>query len=221
MPVVLEAVRKLRARYQDEAPVITSIVGPFSMAAKLFGFENFLIWTITNPDYVHQAMEALTPLAIRYANAQVEAGADAVIIGEASCTGDLNSPKTYRDFIMPYHKRLCPAIDAPDILHICGKSTGHLPYIAETGTACYNFDEGVDIQAAVRQLKGKVAIAGSVPTVSVLLFGTPEDTYQSTLACLEAGVDILTPGCAMAPHTPLENIAAMTRAVHEWQPVSL
>jgi uroporphyrinogen-III decarboxylase len=27
---------------------------------------------------------------------------------------------------------------------------------------------------------------------------------------------VLTPGCAMAPHTPLENIRAMTKAADDW-----
>jgi [methyl-Co(III) methanol-specific corrinoid protein]:coenzyme M methyltransferase len=103
-------------------------------------------------------------------------------------------------------------------MHICGKSTNHLPYIAETGTNCYNFDEGVDIQAAVKHLSGKVAIAGYVPAVNVLVNGTPQETYQSAIECLESGVDILTPGCAMSALTPLENINAMARAAREWTP---
>lgn len=218
VPTVLKAIQKLRKRYNDEVLIISSIVGPWALAAKLFGFNDFLMWIITNPDYIHRIMERLTPMALEYANAQVEAGADAVIIGEATCTGDLISPNTYRDLIAPYHRQLCPNIKAPDILHICGKSTNHVPYIADVGTHCYNFDEGVDIKVAVEHLKGKVAIAGYVPAVSVLMNGTPEETYQSSVECLENGVDILTPGCAMSALTPLQNINAMARAAHEWQP---
>jgi MtaA/CmuA family methyltransferase len=221
IPIVLDAISKLRKRYDHEALIVTSIVGPFALGAKLFGFDDFLMWIITNPDYIHKIMERLTPLALDYANAQVDAGADAVIIGEATCTGDLISPNTYRDFIAPYHKQLCPYVNAPDILHICGKSTNHVPYIAEVGTNCYNFDEGVDIQVAVEHLKGKVAIAGYVPAVNILVNGTPDTTYQASIECLENGVDILTPGCAMSALTPIENINAMARAAHEWQPGQL
>jgi [methyl-Co(III) methanol-specific corrinoid protein]:coenzyme M methyltransferase len=139
-----------------------------------------------------------------------------VIIGEAGCTGDLISPETFRDFIMPYHRQLCPAIPAPTIMHICGKSTRHLPFIAETGTTAYNFDEGVDVRVAREQLKDKVAVTGYVPTVNVLLKGTPEDVHRSATECLDNGVHVLTPGCAMAPHTPLENIAAMVEALRDW-----
>jgi [methyl-Co(III) methanol-specific corrinoid protein]:coenzyme M methyltransferase len=216
VPVVLKATAQLRKKYDTEIAIVTSIVGPFSLAEKIFGFERFLTWVLDQPEWVHRAMQALTPLAIRYAQAQVEAGADAIIIGEAGCSGGLISPNTYRDFIMPYHRELCTAIAAPTIMHICGKSTRHTPYIAQTGASAYNFDEGVDIKIARQHLQGRVALTGYVPTVTVLLNGTPDDVYASAWECLENGVDMLTPGCALAPHTPLENIVAMTRAAHDW-----
>ena len=217
VPIVLKAISKLRRRYDNEMPIVASIVGPFSMAEKFFGFDNFLTWIIDRPEWVHAAMAKLTPLAIQYARAQVEAGADAIIIGEAGCSGDLISANMYRDFIAPYHRELCPQIPAPTILHICGKSTRHTQFIADTGATAYNFDEGVNIETAHKHLDGKVALTGSVPTVKVLLNGTPDDVYQSAMDCLKAGVHMLTPGCAMAPHTPLENISAMTRAAHDWK----
>ncbi len=216
VPVVLRAIETLRRRYDAEIPIVTSIVGPWSLASKLFGFESFLVWTLEQPEWVHRIMAALTPLAIRYARAQVDAGADAVIMGEAGSSGDLISARTYRDFIAPYHRELCPAIPAPTILHICGKSTGHTKYIADTGATAYNFDEGVDARVAHMNLDGKVALTGYVPTVKVLLNGTPEDVYRSATECLNAGVHLLTPGCALAPHTPLVNIAAMVEAMRDW-----
>jgi [methyl-Co(III) methanol-specific corrinoid protein]:coenzyme M methyltransferase len=216
VPIVLRAISKLRKKYDNELVVISSIVGPFSIAEKIFGFGEFLTWTISDPDWVHQAMKKITPLAIQYAQAQVNAGADAIIIGEAGCSGDLISPNTYRDFILPYHQELCAAISVPTVMHICGKSTRHTAFIAQTGTTAYNFDEGVNIDVAHQNMDGNTALTGYVPTVKVLLNGTPDDVYKSAWECLEKGVDVLTPGCAMAPHTPLANIAAMTKAANDW-----
>lgn len=216
VPIVLNAITQLRKKYDNEIAIVTSIVGPFSLAEKIFGFDNFLTWILDHPDWVHQAMQKLTPLAIRYAQAQIDAGTDAIIIGEAGSSGDLISPNTYRDFIMPYHRELCTALVVPTIMHICGKSTRHTPYIAQTSATAYNFDEGVDIKVARQYLQNRVALTGYVPTITALLNGTPDEVYARAWECLENGVDMLTPGCALAPHTPLENIAAMTRAAHDW-----
>ena len=216
VPTVLEAITKLRKKYDSEVAIVSSIVGPFALGGKLFGFDNFFPWIIDKPDYVHQIMDKLTDLSIKYANAQVEAGADAILIGEATCSGDLISPNTYRDFILSYHSRLCPAISAPSILHICGNSTRHIPYLAQTGAAGYSFDEGADINVAREHLKGKVALAGYVPTVDPLLQGSPEAVYQYSLECLGNGVDILAPGCSLPQHVTFDNLTAINQAVYDW-----
>ncbi len=216
VPLVLDAIGQLRKRYDNEVAIVTSIVGPFSMAGKLFGFGNFFIWLVENPEYVHQIMDQLNNLAIQYARMQVDAGADTITIGEASCSGDLVSPQVYEEFIMPYHQKLCPSIPVPNLLHICGKSTRHLPYIAQTGATAYNFDEGVDIHKARESMQGKMTLIGYVPTIKGFLDGTPDEVYQMSMQCLENGVDILAPGCSMPPHSTFENIAAMVRAAEDW-----
>ena len=216
VPTVLAAISKLHQRYKDEVAIVSSIVGPFATAAKLFGFDNLFPWIITNPDYVRQILDELKELSIQYANAQVEAGADAILIGEATCSGDLISPDTYANFVADLHTEICAEIQAPSILHICGNSTYHIPHIARTGVACYSFDEGLNLEMAREHLKGKVALAGYVPTVEVLLQGTPELVYQASLECLGNQVDILAPGCSLPQHSSLENIAAMVQAVKDW-----
>ncbi|NIR64547.1 MAG: hypothetical protein GWO08_15110, partial [Gammaproteobacteria bacterium] len=106
IPTILEAISILRERYENEAPITTLVDGPFTIAAKLFGFNNFLVWILTDPAWVHEIMKKLTDLCIHYGSAQIDAGTDSIILGEASCSGDLISSDTYRDFIMPYHTQL-------------------------------------------------------------------------------------------------------------------
>jgi MtaA/CmuA family methyltransferase len=216
VPIVLQAITQLRRRYESEVAVVSSIVGPFTLGAKLFGFDNFFTWLITDPDYVHAIMEKLTDLAIRYAAAQVDAGADAILIGEASCSGMLISPDTYRDFVVARHARLCATIPVPSILHICGRTAKHIPHLLNTGVTAYSFDEGANIEIVRPQLKGKIAMVGYVPTVGTLLDGQPEDVYRVSLDCLDRGVDVLAPGCSLPPHTSSANIAAMVRAAQDW-----
>src|SRR5574341_2185002 len=55
-PVVLEAIRIARRRYGDTAPIISSVLGPFTLSGCLFGVENLLIWMIEQPEKVHAAM---------------------------------------------------------------------------------------------------------------------------------------------------------------------
>jgi [methyl-Co(III) methanol-specific corrinoid protein]:coenzyme M methyltransferase len=212
IPLVLKAISIAKRRYEDIIPVVSSIVGPFSIAAKLFGFDDFLTWIILDPDKLIAVLEKLTDLCILYANEQVNAGCDVVQVGEATCSGDLISSETYAKYIAPYHKKLCSSISVPTVIHICGDITGHLDYLQDTGMSGISFDEKTNVKAAVAKLKGKVALCGYFDTLGVFLNGKPEDVYNKSIECINAGVDVLNAGCSWPPFVKLENIKAMVKA---------
>jgi [methyl-Co(III) methanol-specific corrinoid protein]:coenzyme M methyltransferase len=210
-PIVLEAIRIARKQHGETAPVITSSLGPFTLAGCLFGVETLLIWMIEEPEKVHAAMTAATILVARYLHAQYQAGSHVVQIGEPTASGDLISPAQYQEFVAPYHRQLVDGLDRPLLTHICGNITRHLPHLAAAGFRGVSFDVKTDIQAARTHLKGKVALIGYVPT-SLLRDGSPAEVRAAAGQCLVEGVDALNAGCAVAPDTPLENIRAMIAA---------
>lgn len=216
VPVVLAAITSLRRRYDAEVAVISSIVGPFTLAAKLFGFDVFFGWIAENPAAAAACLDATLPLCRLYAEAQLNAGADAILIGEAAASGDLISARTYRDLVLPRHQPLCRHLGGPSILHVCGKTTRHLPHVAESGATGFSFDEKIDPAEARRWLKGRVALVGWVPTLDPLLKGTPDAVTDWANRCLEEGADVLAAGCSLPPHTPDENLAAMVQAAAAW-----
>jgi [methyl-Co(III) methanol-specific corrinoid protein]:coenzyme M methyltransferase len=57
---------------------------------------------------------------------------------------------------------------------------------------------------------------GNVNTTD-LLTGSPVDIRKQVFADLEAGVDIISPGCAISPLCPSENIKAMSEAIRTWE----
>jgi uroporphyrinogen-III decarboxylase len=62
-------------------------------------------------------------------------------------------------------------------------------------------------------------LGGNVDPVKSLLLGDTEQVKKDALHCLrEAGTDrfILMPGCAVPPHTPLENLRAMVRTAVDY-----
>jgi [methyl-Co(III) methanol-specific corrinoid protein]:coenzyme M methyltransferase len=214
IPVVLEAIRLSRKEYGDRVPIISSLVGPFTLSTLLYGMERFLIWMLQEPDRFRSALKKATCLCIAYARQQFEAGSHVVQIADPSASRDLISSEHYGTCVAPYHQELCSAFDSPTIIHICGNITGHLKYIAETGVSGISFDYKTDIEAAKKVLKGKTALIGYVPT-SLLREGPPEEVYAYSTGCLKAGVDALNAGCAWPLDTPTENITAMVRAAYD------
>jgi [methyl-Co(III) methanol-specific corrinoid protein]:coenzyme M methyltransferase len=209
--VVLEAIRIARTRYGDTVPVISSVLGPFTIAGCLFGVETLLLWLIDEPEQVHAAMGKATRLVGMYIGEQFRAGSHVVQVGEPTASGDLISPAQYAEFVAPYHQELSRATDLPLIIHICGNITRQLPHLAPTGFRGISFDVKTDIQAARTHLKGKKALIGYVPT-ALLLSGSPVEVRRAAAECLRESVDALNAGCAVPPETPLENIRAMIAA---------
>ena len=214
IPVVLEAIHLSRKKYGGEIPVVSSIVGPFTLSAMLFGFENLFYWMLVEPEKYVMALETVANVCIVYAREQFRAGSHAVQIGEASSSGDLISSEHYKRFVAPYHEKLCRAAEGPMVVHICGNITGHLRHMAGTGMSGISFDQKTDMQEAVKQLKGRVALVGYVPT-RLLLEGTLDEVYAFARGCIESGVDVLNAGCAWPADSPNENIRAMVRAAKE------
>ncbi|HEX7551404.1 MAG TPA: MtaA/CmuA family methyltransferase [Candidatus Methylomirabilis sp.] len=213
-PVVLEAIRIARRQYGETVPIISSVLGPFTISGCLFGVETLLIWMIEEPEKLQAAMATATRLVARYIREQFNAGSHVVQMGEPTASGDLISPTQYLEYVAPHHHELAAGTDLPLITHICGNITRHLPHLASTGLRGVSFDVKTDIQAARAHLKGKAALIGYVPT-SLLLDGSPEEVHAVARQCLREGVDALNAGCAVAPDTPLDNIRAMIAAAQE------
>ncbi len=100
-------------------------------------------------------------------------------------------------------------------MHICGNSTHILPAMAKSGAAVLEIDHLVSLDEACRLVPDDVALWGNLDPVSVLCNGTPEAVEQAAAAAVAAVKThgrrrfVLSSGCALAPGTPAENIAAM------------
>jgi len=210
--VPLAALRILKRRLGDEAAVVGKVFGPWTLGYHVYGVENFLAASLLEPDAVKRAMDVLKEVTIEFAKAQVEAGADAITLGD-HCTRDLCSPATYRDFLAGIHSELRARIPCPLILHICGDTADRLPMIAGTGVACFHFDSKVTSSLA-RQLAGaKMALMGGTSNIGIILNGGPDSIAADVRDKISCGIDVIGPECAVPLNAPHANIRALADAV--------
>ncbi|GAI84988.1 unnamed protein product, partial [marine sediment metagenome] len=115
MRVILDAISLLRHEYGDRVAIIGKVMGPWTICYHLVGVEDFLIMTVLEPDKVRSLLEAYIPVTVAFANAQLRAGADVVTLPDHA-TGNMVSPKTYAQFLVPLHRKMLPQIGGPTIL---------------------------------------------------------------------------------------------------------
>jgi MtaA/CmuA family methyltransferase len=214
MRVVLEALGILRRQYSDEVAIIGKVMGPWTLSYHMAGTENFLLWSAVEPDRVRRFLEVLKEVTVVFAKAQFQAGADVVVLADHA-TGDLVSPKTYAQFLLPVHKELVQRIGGPLILHICGNCADRLRMFVEAGFDGYHFEWQVDAREAVTVVDRKMSLVGNVNNPTALLRGSPEDVRRQVRYSVEAGVDIIAPECAVPLQTPVSNLRAVVEAAEE------
>jgi MtaA/CmuA family methyltransferase len=218
-PVVLDSI-KLLAKEFPKIPVICAIVSPFMLAGQLRGSQEAIMDVAMKPVFMKGILEKATEWDIAFALAALEAGADVIALIDATSSGDVLGPRQYSEFAMPYQKRVIDAVrkaDGYSILHICGKTAKNMPFMIQTGANGISVDQQMDIGWVKEQLKGKVATIGNVSPTSTLLFKKPEDVTAEAYRCMDAGTDILAPGCGFAPETPLENMKALAKAAQTYR----
>jgi len=212
--VVLEAISLLRREYGDRVAILGKVMGPWTICYHTVGVEDFLILVRLDPAQVKAYLEAYLPVTIAVANAQLRAGADAVVLPDHA-TGAMVSAQTYAEFLVPVHRKMLAQIGGPTILHICGRCLDRIPHIATEGYDGYHFEWQNDPKKAVAAAGGQVSLLGGISNIGALLQGTPEDVYRQARYNIEAGVDSIGPECAISLQTPLENLKAIIAAAEE------
>ncbi len=212
--VTLEALRLLKEEVGGEVPVIPLVTGPFTLAGHLVGMEKLLLWIIQDPGEVHRVVDFAASFLLEYMGALDAAGADVILMSNPSASADMISPEMYREFSVPQTRRAISSVEnAKTVLHICGDSTSLLDGMVSVGTDGLSVEEKVDPFEAVDIVNGRAALIGNVGVINPLLNGTPEQVVNATERVMEAGFEVINPGCGLAPEIPLENLRAMVRTV--------
>lgn len=216
----LETLRIAKRRYGDKMAVLGKVMGPFSMTQAMCGVERVLMALVDEPDVLAHFLQVSVEILVACANAQLELGIDALAIGEGGAGANLLSPQMYEQQLLPYHQDMIKRIDGPTIMHICGDVTPRVDMFKRTAMTCFNFDWAIAPEVIVKHADGAYRVMGNVNTTD-LLRGTPDDIEQQVIRNIDAGVDIISPGCAISPKCPNANLRALCDAVVRHAPKRL
>ena len=204
----IDAIRLLKEHFGDEVMILGKVMGPWTLSYHCYNTQEFLFDTIMDPDRVRKSLETLAPVPLVYAAAQLEAGADAIVWADHA-TGDLVRNTMYRDFLLPHHQELVPQVDAPVILHCCGRTLDRVEYFSEAGFACYHFESANAPELMVEKTAGKMKLTGNVNNPVTLYARGPAEARAEAQAAIDAGVDIIAPECAVPLQAPVANLKSI------------
>jgi [methyl-Co(III) methanol-specific corrinoid protein]:coenzyme M methyltransferase len=212
----LETLRIAKRQYGERLAVLGKVMGPFSMTLAMCGIERLMMATLDEPDLVAHFLDVSVEVLVHCANAQFEIGIDAIAIGEGGAGANMLSPQMYETLLLPVHQRMISQIHGPTIMHICGDVTPRLAMFKQTQMICFNFDWAISPRTIVNEAAGAYRVMGNINTTD-LLNGDTAEIERQVFANLEAGVDLISPGCATSPKCPNRNLRAIPEAVERYK----
>ena len=220
--IYLDAIKKAK-EYITDRPVLAGMIGPYSLAARLFNVSEIMMNCYDDPDIVHAVLAKCTQFLTAYAKAYREAGADGIVMAEP--VAGLLSPSLEEEFSAPYVKQIVDAVQNDNfavIYHNCGDNVPKmLDSILSTGAMAYHFGNAVDMQKDIlEKAPSNVVVMGNIDPAGVLRMGTPEGVHQVTTELLQKCNSypnfVLSSGCDIPPKTPWENINAFFAAAEDF-----
>jgi uroporphyrinogen decarboxylase len=222
---VMDALSMTRKELCGRVPLIGFSGSPWTLAtymveggsSKDFGKVKGLLYS--DPSMMHVLLEKIAESVTRYLNAQIQAGAQTVMIFDT--WGGVLSPKNYSDFSLQYMSRIVDGLTrindgltVPVVLFT--KNGGqYLDAIAETGCDGIGVDWTTDLGIARALTKNKVALQGNLdPSV---LYGSPESITREVRSVLTSYGDgpghIFNLGHGIHQHVNPDHVSVMVEAV--------
>jgi MtaA/CmuA family methyltransferase len=211
----IEAVRILRQKIGNTHLVEGWVEGPCAESADLRGINTLMMDYYDNPEFVRDLADFVAGVALKFAIAQLEAGADIIGVGDAAAS--LISRETYDELVLPYEKRLVDGIHAAGgrvRLHICGRTLHLADAMAGLGCEIVDLDTAVDMRSARAAMGPDQVLLGNVHTVNVVKNGAVWDMRQALAKCrADAGSAwIAGAGCEVPRNSPAENVRCFAEA---------
>jgi MtaA/CmuA family methyltransferase len=217
----VRAVAAMARGVGESAAVLGWVDMPFAEACSCCGVSDFMLLLVDEPETAHALLDHLTECVIAFALAQAEAGA--VMIGAGDAAASLVSAPMYREFALPYERRVIDALHAAGSqvkLHICGDTRALLPLMATSGADLYNVDHLVPLaDARDAYTAAGAAYKGNLNPVTDIMQATPDACRQAAFRCLDIARGtryMLSAGCEIPADTPDDVFRAFYTAPAEW-----
>lgn len=191
---VMDAVSEIRRALDGSVPLIGFSGSPWTLACYMVeggssdDYRKVKTLMYSRPDLMHHILSVTTNAVIAYLNAQIEAGAQAVMVFDS--WGGVLAHDAYREFSLAYLRRIAAGLireregrAVPSIVFTKGGGLW-LEDIADAGYDAVGLDWTVNIGKARELVGHKVALQGNLDPA--ILFASPDAIATQTRRVLDS-----------------------------------
>ena len=225
---VMNAVRTIRRELKGEVPLIGFSGSPWTLATYMVeggsskAFTKIKKMMYADPQILHALLDKLADSVILYLNAQIKAGAQAVMVFDT--WGGVLAHEEYKTFSLQYMQKIVEGLirenegrKVPVTLFTKGGGLW-LEAIADTGCDAVGLDWTVDIRDAKKRVGHKVALQGNMdPSVLYAPAARIEQEVKNILAGFGKGSGhVFNLGHGIHQDVPTESPKVFVNAIHEF-----
>lgn len=225
---VMNAVRTIRRELKGEVPLIGFSGSPWTLATYMVeggsskAFTKIKKMMYADPQILHALLDKLADSVILYLNAQIKAGAQAVMVFDT--WGGVLAHEEYKTFSLQYMQKIVEGLirenegrKVPVTLFTKGGGLW-LEAIADTGCDAVGLDWTVDIRDAKKRVGHKVALQGNMdPSVLYAPAARIEQEVKNILAGFgEGSGHVFNLGHGIHQDVPTESPKVFVNAIHEF-----
>ena len=219
---VLDAVRETRSALGGRVPLIGFSGSPYTLACYMIEGSGSDDWRAVKemlyarPDLLHRILEVNARAVTDYLNAQIEAGAQVVMLFD-TWGGSLTAAQ-YEEFSLSYMRKVMAQLrKAPRIVFTKGGG-GWLESIAASGCDAVGLDWTIDPVDARRRVGGKVALQGNLDPA--VLGAPPARVREQVRRVLDgfgsAPGHVFNLGHGISPHARVDAVEALVDEVRAY-----
>jgi uroporphyrinogen decarboxylase len=218
---VFDAVTSIRKALDGRVPLIGFSGSPWTLACYMVegaGSDDYRLvksMLYARPDLMHRILAVNAAAVARYLNAQIAAGAQAVMVFDS--WGGVLADGAFQAFSLAYTQRVLDQLDRSVPAIVFTKGGGPwLEQIAASGADVVGLDWTVNLRDARRRTDDRVALQGNLDPM--VLFGGEAAVRAEARRVLDdfgpGPGHIFNLGHGISQHTPPEAVAALLDEVH-------
>lgn len=237
---VMDAVRTIRGALDGRVPLIGFAGSPWTLACYMVegrggtDFQNIKTMMYKRPELLHRLLEINARAVFHYLNAQIEAGAQAVMIFDT--WGGVLPDGLFQQFSLAYMRRILAALtrereetaadgqktkeSVPTIIFTKGGAPW-LEALAGTGASAIGLDWTMNLRTARERVGPGCVLQGNLDPQALL--ADPKQVREQVMHTLDSyGAantgrgHIFNLGHGISQFTPPENVAVLVETVHDY-----
>ncbi len=219
IPIFLDGIRHLSNNIGKKVMICGRVASAFTGALLLRGFAQGLKDLYSNKQLIEKLCRTAHDVAKISAEAQLEAGAHALWIGDCLASSRVISPKFQDMYSLPYLKKLVEyvkSIGGVSMIFTDENDLDRLVREAQTNPDVQGVGTGLSMEVVKKRLGDKVCLFGNVDPINPLFQGSPEEVEKAVLECIKSGAPgggfILSTGECVCRNTPESNLQAYVSA---------